>query len=252
MVSRYLLVVSAVGLAIIALTRPAFSQTFRDEPVQAPELKPPGRGSLQGAYADLAYSVDDVVRGTYQIPAPIAVPAQRGRLLFDPFPRYSPGHGLSEWGMGWSQNLEVKRHRVVGDLDYATDSFLSPWGRLVETEDGEYLPEGLSTTVRLTRDVNGWTAYAADGAVLVFDAAVTRPKGTYSWHLSQVTAPDGGLTTFTYETNDSGRLFLKTVLYGGPGHTEDYRIEIAYEPSALAKNGPPSLEKTDPRVDHGS
>src|SRR6266540_2021970 len=55
-----------------------------------------------------------------------------------------------EWGMSWSTDLAIRRHRIAGDVQYDdSDGFTSPWGRLEKGDDGSYYPAGLRSVVRV-------------------------------------------------------------------------------------------------------
>src|SRR5690606_35516837 len=96
--------------------------------------------------------------------------------------------GISELGMGWGASISIRRVRIVGDLDYATDDFASPWGRLKRGDDGAYYPLGHGGRMRLVLDGGAWVARTPSGIEYVFRAAdaVVTPRGTYEWMLSEV------------------------------------------------------------------
>src|SRR5438132_7384796 len=98
--------------------------------------------------------------------------------------------------MGWSSRLSIRRTRVTGTIDYATDDLTSPWGTLTLGNDGAYYPRGLQTPVRLDLRGNEWTATTADGVQFLFHAAdtMTTSRGTFEWHLSEVVSSIGDRT----------------------------------------------------------
>ncbi|WP_224366958.1 RHS repeat-associated core domain-containing protein [Hyalangium versicolor] len=236
---RRLLGSSALLLSPLALAQPA---GFTDAKIQPPQLTAPQRGSLIGTYAQTAFGAADVARGGFALASPFTLPSDRGEMLGTPFPTYSSDAGLSEWGHGWQTRLEIRRWRVRGDLDYATDELSSPWGRLVLGSDGAWYPADMNPAVRVEQSATGLTAYLPDGSVWSFgdgaggaagSAQVNTPQGTYAWSLREVVSATGRKTRFTYEANATGRLFVKTVQYGGTGGDFQYLVELGY--ATLAK-----------------
>src|SRR6266511_2098380 len=119
-------------LAAVAGSVPtiATAEGPRDALVQAPTFKQPERGSVAGSLAKFAIAAEDVSRGSFALGLPIGVPSERGDVLASVLPSYAAENGISEWGIGWATALAIHRFRLVGDVDYATDGFTSPWGRL--------------------------------------------------------------------------------------------------------------------------
>ena len=102
--------------------------TFKDQLVQAPSIGLPQRGSIACSLSKLDVGAAELARGAYALPLSIEVPAQRGPLLAKIFPSYSIEAGISEWGMGWSTDLSIRRHRLVGEVAFDEhDGFTSPW-----------------------------------------------------------------------------------------------------------------------------
>jgi hypothetical protein len=118
--------------AVASLTNASYvhAQSFSDARVQNPQLSAPQRGSLAGQLSSTAFGPADVSRGDYTLPSPVAIPSERGSLLADVFPKYSPENGISEWGMGWKSTTSLTRWRVAGDIDFAKDELNGPWGRM--------------------------------------------------------------------------------------------------------------------------
>jgi RHS repeat-associated protein len=210
---------------------PAQAQVFDDTMVQPPTLSAPEPASVAGAFAKTAFGPADLSRGTFNLPGPFVAPQERGQLLADIFPSYSPENGLTEWGMGWAASISITRFRALGDFDYETDEFSSPWGRVRQGSDGHYYPLGLRSAVRLTLDDEGWTAVLPDGRRFFFAAAdsVTNDRGTYQWMLSRVTSPMGDRAELTYQRNHVDQPFLDRVAYGGRGELLQVAIELEYE-----------------------
>src|SRR5438034_7527677 len=87
----------------------AHAAPFQDVLVQPPSIGQPQRGSIAGSLSQLNLGAGDLARGAYSLPLPIEAPGQRGALGAGIFPAYSPEAGLSEWGMGWTTELCIRR-----------------------------------------------------------------------------------------------------------------------------------------------
>jgi len=214
----------------------AHAAPFQDVLVQPPSIGQPQRGSLAGSLSKLAFGAADLARGAYSLPLAVDVPELRGPLLAKVFPSYSAEGGLSEWGMGWGSELAIKRHRVLGDLQYDdSDGFTSPWGVLARGDDGDYYPGGLRSVVRAhplgAGAADGWQVTGQDGTVYSFTRAdaVTTASGTYAWMLSRVDSLLGDSTRLTWTRNDSGRAFLQSVSWGGRNDGTQYQASLVYE-----------------------
>jgi RHS repeat-associated protein len=215
--------------ALIASSGDAVAQGPRDGLVQTPTFKQPERGSLAGTLAKFSIGAEDVSRGSYALPMPIEVPSERGPLLAAVLPAYAPENGISEWGLGWSAGLAIQRFRLVGDVDYQTDSFTSPWGRLELGADGFYYPAGLKTALRVERRSDRWIAVDSQGTRHEFAQQVTTSEGVYAWYLTGAETIFGDATAVEYTTSAGGRPFVSRVLYGGREDTETYRLDFEYE-----------------------
>ncbi|WP_437972808.1 RHS repeat-associated core domain-containing protein [Sorangium sp. So ce295] len=230
---RHALPATAGLAAALGAHEAAAAGPFKDQLVQPPSIAQPERGSIAGSLSRLAFGPSALARGAYSLPLPIDAPAERGGLLASVVPSYSAEGGVGEWGVGWQTDLTIRRHRVVGEIDFtAGDSFTSPWGRLVEGDDGAYYPAGLRSMVRLRLSDEGWVATTSDGTRHRFDAAdaSVTPDGTYSWNLSRVETLFGDSTTLTWTHNDTGRAFLSEVRWGGRFDGNQYRMTFTYEP----------------------
>ena len=216
-------------VALVTGVSAASASEFTDVLVQPPSLGAPERGSVAGSLAKLSFGPGDVSRGSFQLGSPFGAPESRGSLLASVFPGYAPEAGLGEWGMGWSSNLAIRRQRLAGELDYATDDFASPWGRLQRGSDGWWYPKGLSARLRLRQVGGAWEAHDGGGTTYRFTERVDNERGTYAWYLTEVTTTYGDGTTLAYEANASGRVFLTDVWYGQRGHTRDQHISFRYE-----------------------
>lgn len=231
------LTVAVAFCAAVASSRSAHAQAaFADAQIQAPILAPPARGSVVGQYAAVAFGPADVSRGGFSLPLPIVIPTERAALPASPFPSYSPDAPLSEWGAGWAvANLEIRRFRDRGDLDWMTDDLTGPWGRMVRGTDEAWYPAGLSTHVRVEQpSADRLVAYLPDGQRWTYGGAAGTEAGsggTYAWKLVSTEAVTGQRATYTYVRNESGRLFLDAVEYGAVGAGDaPARVQITTEP----------------------
>ncbi|WP_434384214.1 RHS repeat-associated core domain-containing protein [Melittangium boletus] len=213
----------------------AQTSTSLDARVQAPQLLAPQRGSLTGQLSGVVFGPGDVNRGSFTLAAPMALPTERGAPLAQVLPGYSTENGISEWGTGWQTSLVMTRSRLSGSLDYATDGLVGPHGRLVQGTDGFWYPEGLSQYVRVDWTGDVLTAYLPDGTKETYGGAarLATAHGTYAWYLTSVETPTGTRTRLDWTANDTGRLFLSTVWYGGLGTDAQYRVDFAYESLSL-------------------
>src|SRR2546427_7221426 len=97
-------IMTALVAAILSQSAYA-TEPFKDVLVQAPSIARPGRGSIAGAFAHVAFGPGELTRGEYTLAAPIDLPNARGPVLASIVPSYSPEAGLSEWGLGWQLDL---------------------------------------------------------------------------------------------------------------------------------------------------
>jgi RHS repeat-associated protein len=253
------------SVAALLLSAAAHAQApFTDRLVQPPKLAAPERGSIKGTLSNLGFSASQLSRGTFSLPLPISTPSERGPLQADVVPSYSPDRGLSEWGMGWGADLEIKRAPLTGDVDFQADDLVSPWGRLKKGNDGFFYPAGLASAIRLAkvprtttsrvltavdvvvaRALGGalappndydWVATAFDGTEYRFSAAagVTAPGGNFSWCLVEVRNLSGDLTSLSWRKNASGRPFLDRVRWGGGSGVQQYDLALTYQPVTAA------------------
>jgi RHS repeat-associated protein len=234
MTAPRLAVFGAIAAAMLAPTQ-ALAQ-FADQLVQAPKLTAPERGSVQGAMSGERFTATELARGAFRLPLSIATPDDRGPLQASVIPAYSPDGGISEWGMGWGVELSIKRHRLLGEIDFAHDELVSPWGRLRSGNDGKLYPSGMSAPVRITSDGADWIATSSDGTRYRFSAAsgITTARGVYSWQLTEVINLEGDRTTLVWIKNASGRPFLDRVTWGGRTGAPQYELKPTYETLATA------------------
>jgi len=207
--------------------------------VNLPQIEAPVRGSLSGEASQFQFPTESLQRGSFALNIPIQLPEERGRLIHPFLPSYSISTGLSEWGLGFSNQLKIQRFRTVGHINFEDDGFTSPWGELRKGSDDYYYPLGLKSNVRLKRDsvTETWTAILANGDRLIFGgtSGQTRTlKGVYSWHLVQATGIKGEWAQYQYRARNSTSdiPLLETVRYGGRGESYQYEISIQYQPLA--------------------
>lgn len=227
------MVTRAITALVVLAAAPALAQPFPDALVQAPGLAPPQRGSLAGPLAREAFGPGELGSGVFSLHAPIELPDERGRLEADPFPSYSPEHGIGPWGLGWRADLAIRRFRVAGHLDYRTDERIGPWGRMQRGSDGAWYPTGLRTAVRVVETGASLVAYLPGGSRWRFGTATREvtAEGTYAWALDAIEAIDGSGAAFYYDRVDD-QLRLRRISYGGTGTAYQVRVELGYEPVA--------------------
>ena len=204
------------------------AQDFTDHLVQPPTLAPPETGSITGTLASLAFGSSDLMRGSFSLPGPFEAPTGRAPLLAQIFPNYAPENGLSEWGMGWRSPLTIRRHRLTGSLDYETDGFSGPWGRLSQGDDGNWYPLNLNSRAVHQWMDESWNILLPDGTRYVFSEAERTPRGIFAWHLTEVVSVVGDRTSLIYQES-GGRKYLDRVVYGSKASPESYEIRISYE-----------------------
>lgn len=218
------------ALWVLGASEPASAQ-FKDQLVQAPVPKPAERASVAGAYGAIDFGVTAVAQGSIVLPSTMTVPEERGRMLVGLLPTYGPGNGISEWGMGWANGLEITRYSD-SEIDYVTDDFVSPWGRITQGNAGYWYPLGMTSRVRLWQEGGNWRAMLADGTWFAFSARVDADLGTYAWYVTDVVTATGDRTRVDYTWNTSGRAFVSEVRYGRNGFDADERVILEYEPIA--------------------
>jgi RHS repeat-associated protein len=201
--------------------------------VQGAELSIPSRGSIAGEYGSSTWTAGELSRGSYSLPIGLEFPSERGGLIYGINPQYSPSAGLTEWGLGVSFDLSIRRFRTSGGLDFQTDDFLSPWGHLVRGDDGNYYPKGLKAKVVIKFISNiEIQAYLEDGSTLVFgrEQILQVPeRGIYAWYLVEAKDNRKQQAVFEYERSKSNYLYLKQVFYGGVDSDFQYRLDFDYK-----------------------
>ncbi len=253
-----------------------FAKTAGGESVSATAATEPQRGTISGRTAAV-FGASALGRGIFSLPPPFAAPQEEGAPLWDVFPTYSPDAGLSEWGMGWSTALSIKRWRPSGEVNFTgggealdcvfpiqcgrndavcvasnqrlaavCNRFVGPWGPMSPGNDSDknnsfWYPDGFSQLVRVQQPVgpnDPFVAYLRDGRVATFSPA---PNGLEGWWLSQVQDTIGRTTTISYVTPVSAvgnRMIVAAVQYGGvAGGQHPYEIKFNYAPSIPGGSG---------------
>ncbi len=193
------------------------------------ELQRPQKGSILGSLQQFNPELDSMTDGSVSIPLELDLPKAQGGLLHNPFPSYSISGGMEEWGMGFSSKLAVTRWREFGELNYIDDYFVSPWGVLRPGIDGFWYGKKSSGLVRANINNDSATIITPDGLYYEFSAIEMGLYGIYSYKLTKVSDPYGNSTVLAWLANDSGKLFLNTINYGGLGDQHAYLVELEYQ-----------------------
>ncbi len=199
---------------------------------QPPSLESPERGSVAGEFGETEWSAKDLSRGTFSLPLGLSFPQERGPLVYPIEPRYSPGGGLTEWGLGVANELSIYRFRESVGLDFKNDDLMSPWGHLLRGEDGRYYSKGFKTKVRVEfKSDSEITALLEDGSTLTFgkNALIQVSKGIYAWYLVEARNSSQQISRYVYEPIQNQFLYLKEVNYGGSDLDPAYSIQFYYE-----------------------
>ena len=234
------------SILIILKISPLQAEVFDDVLVQSPSLNNPEAGSVVGSLANTLYGPSDLLRGTYVLPSPFELPDERGSVLMNIFPTYSPEGGITEWGMGWQNNLCIKRFKTLGTIKYDdSDEFISPWGILKLGDDGNYYIAGLTKKVKFSLSVSGWTAVDENGTRYLFDEVITTTSGGYAWYLTDVLTIIEGSMTLNYTSNSSGYIYLESVYYGNLDYENVYRVKFEYSALDVSFNNYYSSKKIE-------
>jgi RHS repeat-associated protein len=196
-----------------------------------PGLDSPTKGSIGGFTSALQFDGAGMSQGNLTIAMPLSLPATRGPLLLNPVPSYSQSHGLSEYGLGWKQNICIERTRLKGEVDFKKDDFNTPFGLMSLGTDGFYYPYHMTSRYKLENSGDRLTVYSPEGVTYTFggNAAESSPAGIYRYCLSHATDRWGFQTRYTYFRNQSGKLFLTNVFWGSPGENWNYQLKISLE-----------------------
>lgn len=223
--------VGPIGLnLLLALTSaPAFGASFDDALVQSPSIQVAKPGSVTGALSSFAVGPGDLTRGAVDVGLEVELPDQRGKPLLSFLPSYSTEGAISEWGMGFTSGLSIRRFQPRGDIDYSTDRFNSPWGPLRLGDDGRYYVQGHRSRIILDFDGTNWTGESPNGERYEFNARATNPSGVYEWSLTRATSVIGDELSITYDVSPFGRRFIASAEYGRATQPDAYRVVFLYD-----------------------
>ncbi|MBF0366490.1 MAG: VCBS repeat-containing protein, partial [Oligoflexia bacterium] len=199
--------------------------------IQNPKLLVPEKGHLSGS--DFSQNADfvNLAKGDFDIKMPINFPQDRGRLLYNLTPHYSPSQGISEWGLGVKVDLNVTRWRERGEIEFNdNDKLQSPFGILAKGNDGYWYDQSLQHKVKASLNKSRLEIYLPDTTKLTFGANrfIFSDRGIYSWYLVKAENVDGTKNEFIYDQDASGYLYLKEVYYGGKNNYPLYKISYTY------------------------
>ncbi len=238
-----ILIAYVMGFFLLILQVPSSQadDPFAHQKMEQLQLRVPERGSLAGEYGGTAFSNSDLTRGTYSLPLSLHFPEERGGMTYPLQVHYSPSSGISEWGMGISIDLSIKRFNAIGFLNFKDDHLISPWGELIQGADGNFYPKGFHQKIRVKFDsAHSKTvlAYMPDGTQLTFGQRQDDPefvgietdRGIYSWYLIEARDSNNRITQFHYERSPENWIYLKQVQYGGIRGQLQYQIDFSFEP----------------------
>ena len=216
-------------LIVIALLE---NQIFsKDSTGDLLRIAPPLAGSVGGTYHSLNLMKNGLSKGAFSLPIGMQVDESHGRIMFDPFPVYSPDNGHSEWGQGWQSAIKITRINIYSDITFTDeDDLLTPWGRFIKGNDNHYYSHGLKNSIKIIKDFNQLIALLSDGKKYYFGTVINGENDEiYAWHLTKVVSKEGEESQLTYDRNESGQLFLKSVSYGGRDNRFANRLIFNYQ-----------------------
>lgn len=219
-----------VVLSVFVFAAPAYGQSVTKPLVQPPQLDRPEVGSVAGTMAAFSLGAGELTRGTPSLPLPVQLPNERGACPVQILPTYSAEAGASEWGQGFTVELALRRTREAGHLTYIDDQWTSPWGKLIQGNDGALYPLGFSAAVRVRSTEQGFIAVDAQGTRFVFARSESTTRGVYAYYLTEVHGVAGEHAELRYTTNASGRSYVESVRYGSAGSPFAQRVSFEYEP----------------------
>ena len=104
---------------MVAFTFPAFGVgQLNDYKVNSPEISRPKRGTIQGEFSKYGEKSLQLVTGSFSTTLPLSFPYVRGVMQQHYMVAYSPSFGLSEYGIGWSNNIRITRSRSTGFINF--------------------------------------------------------------------------------------------------------------------------------------
>jgi len=208
-------------------------EAFDDQLIKSPKMGSPKRGSLKGEFSAMGDSAIQHKTGSFGLQLPISFPSLRGQMIFPVKFSYSPGFGMSAMGMGISYEFKAERVRRKGLIQYNhKDLISSPWGLFVpSTELGVWYKRGGGSLDKmvLSESNNELIVFFSDGRKAVFLARDTlqSSKGVHSWYLSIAYDKNKNQTKYVYEKNESKKIYLKEIYYGG--HQLNYQYKVSFD-----------------------
>ncbi len=199
----------------------------------APGIEAPTRGSVTGTLAATTFGAEGLAMGALSWPLPLSLPDARVSVPIAIAPVYSPGQGLSEWGLGFATSLALVRFRDVGDVTFTSDDGLTgPFGPMARGEDGAFYSHREGSSVRVREEGEALVAYLPDGSRWTFGATTRMPGagGTFMWLLEHVRTPTGQEARFAYDARPGTRPLLTSMTLGHESRTPVTRVRFEYDP----------------------
>ena len=110
MFDKLLTIRNLIPSIIMGIPLPGLSLDQLDSfQVDSPEISRAKRGSIMGGLSRLGEDSLNLVTGSFSVPLPVSFPKTRGKMAHPYSVSYSPGFGMSEYGIGWSHNLAIVR-----------------------------------------------------------------------------------------------------------------------------------------------
>ncbi len=211
------------------------SDVIKDYLVPMPEISTPKRGSLKGEFSSVGLKSINQTTGSFSIPLPIEFPQSRNKMSHPYSVNYSPSFGMSEYGIGWGTQLEIKRVRDIGLINFLDDDLSSPWGKMIQGASGKYYSENLEKRISLTISGREIYVFMPDGTKIVYgdtdntDYFNEVGQATYSWLPRYALSPEGFKTKFIYKRFEAnGKSYLRNISYGGVGSDFQHKIVFSY------------------------
>jgi RHS repeat-associated protein len=211
-------------------------EQFDDQLVKGPEIKGPERGTIKGEFSSMGDAAVQPKTGSFSFSIPLDIPTSRGKMIIAPSFNYSPGFGMSSMGIGIEFDLKIERVRQKGLIQFNNDDLMSTsWGLFVPSskESGVWYKKGGQAKDRLviSDDQDEMTLYFSDGRKANFLSSSSLSVGakTLIWYLSYAVDKNGNRTKYQYLKNDSGKLYLESIYYGGHKDQFQHKLEISYQ-----------------------
>ncbi len=241
-VKRLLSFTFLVALTLwVSPTQVAANDIFKDYKVQSSSIETPKRGSLKGDFDRIGLKALNQKTGSFTLTLPLEFPSARGKMIHPYSVNYSPGFGLSEYGIGWNNSLSIQRFRIKGLINFKDDSLMGPWGKMHLGDDGLYYDEALKNkvTARIADDQSTIEAFLTSGEKLIFtskgslkSAGLTSSSNeskSFRWFLTKVIDPAGNRNEYFYQTTKKGQVVVSDIFYAGRENDEyQYKVHFDY------------------------